>query len=506
MKSFFLFACSLALFSSACAVDISNLQSCIDDVKTAAARDDTVTLFTTNYNQLMDALTTPEIKQYFPSIYQQEVLDPFVQYLERMGEWGFTSIFSDHPTNPQADFLKEIIPDISEALLQTGEGYAQKSTHAFEELVSDLYDGFLSEEDRVSKETGVQIKLPDRTFLAPLVKWGSPDAGPYTWPIDATSALDLQSAIVNLPPTNLKGGLMAWATIPHETGGHDILHADTGLLEELGDLAYNAVLAKFPTYKFLASYWRDCIDETASDVAGLLNAGPIAGISLIGYFRGLMGGGLRNVGQMPPGDTHPVDILRGFIAARIVEQLSFSEAKDWADAIRQEVKKDLRTIYLVDAKGSYYRIPQQVGIQSAETVADLIANSKLSALEGHSLKEIQDWTDKDQCIVEELATLLREGQDLPSDFRNSGYYATHVVAAAIQEALKAGAAPVQTFFDRMLSFLDIMHQYNNVWTMSPMASCMCGCSCKNCSCSSNHVKKERPVFQSRQLTGAHFKL
>lgn len=77
------------------------------------------------------------------------------------------------------------------------------------------------------------MKLPDKGALAPLVKWGNPDFGPYTWPVDATSTFGVQAAIVNLPPAHAEKGILAWAALSHETAGHDILHADSGLAAEL---------------------------------------------------------------------------------------------------------------------------------------------------------------------------------------------------------------------------------------------------------------------------------
>lgn len=481
MKSITALVCSFSLFSAVSAVDISNLNRCVDDVKLAIAhQDQSVNFFTQDYQQLMSTLNSIEIKDAFPPVYQSSMFDPFVSYLERLGDWGFSSIFSYPGNDPQQGFFQQIIPDVAEAFLQATDIQIRKATNAFQELVSDLYDGFLSEESRTSNQTGRPIKPPDRGILAPLVKWGNPDAGPYTWPADATSALNLKAAIVSLPPAHIGGGLLAWATIPHETGGHDLLHADNGLLEELGNKAYAGVIAQFPGDAFLANYWKLCIDETASDVVGLLNAGPAAGISLVGYFRGLLGSGLRNTGSLPPADTHPVDILRGFIAAHVVENLSFSGAKEWGSAIRQEVKKDLQTIYLVDSqKGLYYKIPQQKAIRSAEIVADIIMNSSLTSLEGHSLREIQDWTDDDQRISDELGSLLKSGRPLPSTYQNSGYFATHVLSGAVQEALKSGA-DVGMIFNRMVDFLDVMHQYNQTWNEPSSVQCHCDCSCDCC--------------------------
>jgi exonuclease I len=38
--------------------------------------------------------------------------------------------------------------DIAHSILQNGEGFNEKATDSFQEVRSDLYDGFLSAEDR----------------------------------------------------------------------------------------------------------------------------------------------------------------------------------------------------------------------------------------------------------------------------------------------------------------------------------------------------------------------
>lgn len=38
--------------------------------------------------------------------------------------------------------------DIAQAILQNGEDYQKEATDGFQEVVSDLYDGFLSAADR----------------------------------------------------------------------------------------------------------------------------------------------------------------------------------------------------------------------------------------------------------------------------------------------------------------------------------------------------------------------
>ncbi|MCM3465812.1 hypothetical protein M3660_23100, partial [Bacillus licheniformis] len=141
-------------------------------------------------------------------------------------------------------------------------------------------------------------------------------------------------------------------------------------------------------------------DETASDVLGILNMGPAAGIGLIGYFRGLNGAWngtptLRNTG--PEYDSHPADILRGYLAAETVRLLQFDQAEAWAEAISAETDKDLTTIQLgrqtVDAKTAR---------KSAAVVAQAITESRLNSLEQHSLGQIQNWHNEDERIASQI--------------------------------------------------------------------------------------------------------
>lgn len=156
--------------------------------------------------------------------------------------------------------------------------------------IADLYDGFLSMEERIN------IKPPDYEKFSPLVRWGGPDAGPYT--ISATGPSiypdtpETNIAVVSMSPAYAQN-ISLWAAIGHETGGHDVLHADKGLLNELEDVTTKQIMKEklkghqvmyngrqLPLADFAAGYWKYTMDETASDVCGLLNLGPAAGIGL----------------------------------------------------------------------------------------------------------------------------------------------------------------------------------------------------------------------------------
>jgi hypothetical protein len=429
------------------APDISNLANCTEDVRLAGLDMDPGPPDPIDYHALRGRLQA--IRSRFSPLYQQVAFDPFVATLDTLGESNFNQILIQ---DPQRTGTAGLMLDIAQSLLQRGEKFEAKALGAFEEVVSDLYDGFLSAEDRRG------VNPPDREVNPPLVKFGNPEAGPYTWPADATSAFGLKVAVVSLPPANLRRGLLAWPALGHEDCGHDILHADNGLLAEISD-AVRAGLMQEHSTAGLAGYWASRIDETASDVCGILNMGYAAGIGLIGFFRGLgaaFGGGakLRSVG--PASDPHPADILRGFLAAATVRSLEFSGAGAWADAIEAETEKDLATIRLANKK-----IDPKVARKSAEIVARVIVSQPMNSLEQHALGDIQNWRDEDEGIVQRLVPALTTANPVPSDLPTK-VYAAHMVAAATMVALSHGTN-ITALFQRMQDLLKAKHDTNPIF-------------------------------------------
>ncbi|WP_199728671.1 hypothetical protein [Corallococcus sp. CA053C] len=322
-------------------------------------------------------------------------------------------------------------------------------------MVSDLYDGFLSAEDRRG------VHPPDQGTLAPRVKWGNPNFGPYTWPVDmAFLGLGLECGIVNLPPSQGRAGLLSWATLGHEVGGHDILHADTGLAEELSTAVYDRLQKQ--GLSSLANYWARRIDETASDVLGILNMGPAAGIGVIGYFRGLDAafggpGRLKNVGASS--SPHPAKIVRGYLAGSVVKRLRFSQAEAWAQVIFDEVDQDLNPAEL--QLGTQRVTPEQARM-SADLVADAIMTHRAKALEGQSLASTQNWRNQDEQRVQQLRRRLATGVGNLTEELETGTYAAHVVAAGVVAGLTE-QADVRKIFDRMVRMLKQMHDRNPSW-------------------------------------------
>src|SRR6185369_7281804 len=181
------------------------------------------------------------------------------------------------------------------------------------------------------------------------------------------------------------------------TAGHDILHADTGLHEELSAALQQSLR---PLGHNLDQYWSSRIDETSADVMGILNVGPAAGIGLIAYFRALnaaFAGDARLRSEGPEDDPHPADVLRGYLAAETVALLEFTGQNGWSRVIANETNKDAATI-MVAGK----RVSKTTARQSAKLVAQTLTGYRAKALEHHALGEIQNWRDADERKVELL--------------------------------------------------------------------------------------------------------
>ncbi|MFB3765293.1 MAG: hypothetical protein ACE14P_08600 [Methanotrichaceae archaeon] len=429
-----------------------NLNGCILDAQDACQEEDTGPKDPADFSELTRRLEACRLK--LPPLYQEVIYKEYVGSIDRFGETGFNKILL---RDPRREGEACIMLDIAQAILQHGEGYSKKATDAFQEVVSDLYDGFLSAEDRRD------IKPPDLEVVAPLVKWGNPRFGPYTWPVDCTINFGVRAAIVSLPPANAQHGILAWAALSHETAGHDIIHADTGLLQEMKSCLLYA-MQDANIMPPLPDYWAARIDETAADVLGILNMGPAVGIALIGYLRALNAAYsgssiLRNIGRGE--DSHPADILRGYLASSVVRLLNFSRANEWALAIEAETDKDMTTIQL--GSDNTVIMPDDAK-RSAGIVAGCLSQTKMICLNNHALGDIQNWSDNDEYLVKQIRSVLRTTDPLPELF-NKGFYAAHVVAAAITEALFGDSdnSDIPLLFARMISALKMLHDKNPSW-------------------------------------------
>jgi hypothetical protein len=295
-------------------------------------------------------------------------------------------------------------------------------------VISDLYVSFLNRSER----THLQIKLSET--LPPLAVFqSSPSSGPFTIPSDMIKTLTGGSiGVVSLPATFANHPLF-FASLSHETGGHDVIHADHGLMQQLREQVY-AVFPD-PQDRWQALLWDYWMDEAAADVYGVLNMGPSFGANialLLAVFIAQAGGqaskkpGLRNLSgadNTNAMDVHPTDLLRLALVQGVVQSLKglSQSTRDSYVAELAELGKFLgkgaTTIELagqaagIDGRSMNFEqaYPLAIMEEGARKVGAMIATVKLSALAGHSIQDIETWDDNDENTATKIASRLHSG-------------------------------------------------------------------------------------------------
>ena len=120
------------------------------------------------------------------------------------------------------------IETLAGAVYQHADADVAPDLHRFLAVISNFYRSFLDSRQRLS--AGFPLIEQD----PPLAMFQhSGEAGPFT--ITAENVRQLTGGtvgVVSLPATYRKHPVL-WASLAHETGGHDVLHADEALLPEL---------------------------------------------------------------------------------------------------------------------------------------------------------------------------------------------------------------------------------------------------------------------------------
>ena len=415
-----------------------------------------------------------------PILYRAAAQEPLLLFLERLGRAGFMAAAMRRDS-------AVILGDAVQAILQRSTGFERDATMAFQEVVSDLYDGFLSAQDRRTTQALEQRQL------APLVKWGRPEIGPYSFAAEQMAAVGFSCGIVNMPPAYARGGVFAWGVLGHETAGHQIVTGDAKLLSDLTravrvELERDDILdaSDVPSATARAEdelwvwHWTRLIDELAADVLGVLNMGPAAAVSSLIYLRSLRqayGNEPRLGGASDLLDRHPADILRLVAMAEVVRLapgpsalLEDSAGKgqngpsphQLAFALELEAAKDLDEL-LVD--GHVVKDRKRAWL-AARRAARTIATAPLPALDYVSLLSVQGWRARDDRIVRMIRPWLTTVQGADERILG-GVYAAHVVAAAVSEVFNTPSSSA-IVFRRMVRLLAAMHEQNAAW--GPLAA------------------------------------
>ena len=420
-----------------------------------------------------------------PSVYHKSFLDPLkgiiLNYYEEL--LGFVSRNKNDDGSipgPYRDWL--------DSIYQHKTGYMKKYSKAFEEYCSDIYDGFLSNEERVG------VKPPDYQKVSPLIRWGG--EGPYTYPANGPTVSTSSSYLINMGivcmPISYSKNIMYWIANGHEAAGHDILHADDGLLNEIEDkiikeidedetlkaVTINYNNRNIPFSEFAKWYWRYTMDETASDVLGSLNLGPAFGIGLALLFSSpnkFTDKPLLRT-RRPIEDLHPIQSLRVLLAAETIKnipELDNEIANNWADfletiAYKYIENKENFELYVTNrvtkTQKTVVTIPHDILKKTLPILAKTIAFSPLKQIENHSFNEINTWSTSDEFLTQEIAENIINDKELPI---KDPVYPAHIISGAIMALINSSKLDLISVTEKAISALNKIYDNNHVFRGLP---------------------------------------
>jgi hypothetical protein len=343
----------------------------------------------------------------------------------------------------------------------------------FVAVISDLYRSFLDSARR--RAAGMPAMLETLPPLAAFQYDGAD--GPITIAADLINqATGGTVGVVALPATFADHPVL-WTALAHETGGHDVTHADPGLLAQL-QAGLPDVLAPYVAASGLAAeqlrlLWAHWMDEAAADIYAVMNAGP-AFVENAAVVLMAMNGtpALRMASQADAAgllDPHPADVLRLHLGIGAIGTLGGFAGREAAAA---------RIAALAAAFGSGTRIGlsgtvtdgqtratlatdcDRAGLAAAaEAVGRYIATAPLTALGGQSIQAIETWDDADQAVVEAIRAALAAGQPI------AGLGDDAQVLAAASAAVMDDATAYQAVTAALNAALDHSFQTDPVWQL-----------------------------------------
>jgi len=324
-------------------------------------------------------------------------------------------------------------------------------------VISDLYLSFLNK----SQRKNLQIELTET--LPPLAVYQSVATnGPFTITCDMVNRLTGGNVGVVSMPATFAGHPLFYGSLAHETGGHDVIHADHGLMQQLRDQCY--LLFPDSSNQWQAVLWDYWMEEAAADTYGVLNMGPTFAFNLailLAVFIGQFSSppakkpALRNASGADDNnalDVHPTDLLRLALVQGIIQALpglSPSTRDSYVNQIAglsNWLANGATTIELtglaVGINGKTMNFQKAYPIASmqadARKVGAMIATAQLIALGGHSIQDIETWDDADENAAVKIAGRMQANFPVVSGGDDAQLLAG-LTLAALQQPTKYGA-------------------------------------------------------------------
>ena len=369
----------------------------------------------------------------------QKAMTPGAQLLPTVFRDGYATPLQQNLTSVLAQLGQDLtsIEAITGAVYQQAQKTGKPQLQRFLAVISDLYRSFLSKKRRIAANFPLVETVPP---LAMFQNKG--DDGPFTIPSDdIKSLLGAAIGVVSMPAV-YRDHPVLWTALSHETGGHDVIHADVNLMPEmragvrqaLGGPATISSPGNLTQKQIIALLWDYWMDEAAADIYGVMNVGPIFGHNLAVFFSALNApagktsspslrtqSGFDSNDPQKLLDPHPTDLLRLSLIQGAVQSLTglakgaiTSYSADY-DALAKICAPGATKI---DIAGNVLLGPgQHVPVQASFPLADMqdaafkagafIATAKFNALSQHSIQDIETWSDLDEQTAQSIATALK---------------------------------------------------------------------------------------------------
>lgn len=323
-------------------------------------------------------------------------------------------------------------------------------------VIADLYNTFVHD----INHTPLNQTLIER--LAPLASFmKSASMGPFTITADtARTAIDSEVAVVSLPSA-FRSHPLIWSTVSHETGGHDVIRANPGLLNEMRFGVYRQLAGEeFPGAQpshqqkmgLLWAYW---MGETSADVYALMNMGPAFILGALAFFSAYLSQSDRKITvprvRTDSGvvgktlDPHPTDVLRIGVAQGAINaltSLSPSTRQKYIqllDDVTALVAPGVTHVSLngnfnIQADDNYvarvqgtYKLTQMM--QVAQQVGEYVAGATFKNLSNQSIQAIETWDNEDEALTNEVTHKLLMDEQLSDEVRPTMLLASAILAA-----------------------------------------------------------------------------
>jgi len=387
---------------------------------------------------------------FLPRIYQQNFHAPMDAALPQLLVKLASDVKQHLKTPAQAlERLEQFYAPVYQHGPDATKVHAGPQLKRFLAVVSNLFRSFTDDDKRASAGIHLVATTPPLAFF----QSDSGQQGPYTIESDLMHHFfEIEIGIVSLPAT-YRDHPVIWSVLSHEVCGHDVVHADAGLLAEMTEAVQGLLAPHFSPHgrldnaalnALLWSYW---MDEAAADVYGVLNMGPAFAPSLAAFlaaFRSHIKTDIK--GEPPPAkpvvaveasprdneggddtlEDHPVDILRFYLVLGAIETMAKLDAGKRADYvaaiedIARLVGGGVNTIHLegqvrfdsgqpIPVKAD---MPLAVAADAARKVGRMIATRRFKALNDRSIQDVETWDDADEAAAEAISARILQRQSI----------------------------------------------------------------------------------------------